>query len=218
MQLQTDNYISVNKDTYDNLASEFESKIKTRKGKQLRIINKFIKFLNKFIPSNKKILEIGPAAGYTTKLLCDKHYHVDAIEFSPKLAQICKRVAPKANVINKEFLSYNFGKKKFSGLLAIAFIHLFPQKDTSRVLSKIKSLLVPGGIAYISTTLHQKSTEGFDIKRNFEIQNIRFRRRFTKQDLDFEIKKAGFKILDVKIVKDDEEKDKKWIDYILQNF
>lgn len=170
----------------------------------------------KCTPINKTVLEIGPAAGYTTKLLCDRGYKVTAIEISSKLSDICKRIAPESEVVTDNFLTHDFGSNKYSGILAIAFIHLFPKIDTNQVLRKINSLIVPDGIVYISTTLSDYSGEGFERKVNFEKENIRFRRRFTQEELEQEIKDAGFSIIDQEIINDTEENGKKWLDYIIQ--
>lgn len=164
-------YISINKKAYDDLAEEFERKIQVRKTNQKNIVNKFNKFILKHRLPNKSLLEIGPAAGYTTKLLCDSGYRVTAIELSPKLSEICKRIAPESEIINDDFLNHDFGDKKYSGVLVIAFIHLFPKSDTEKVLKKINSLLISDGIVYISTTLHKLAKEGFE--RNHTIILLR---------------------------------------------
>jgi SAM-dependent methyltransferase len=209
-------YISINKKAYDDLASEFEKKIEIRKINQEKIVKKFENFLSKYTVSDKSVLEIGPAAGYTTKLLCEDRYKVTAIEISPKLSEICKRIAPKSEVITDDFLNHGFGDNKYSGILAIAFIHLFPKNDTQQVLKKICSLLISKGIAYISTTLSEQSGEGFERKINFEKENVRFRRRFTQEELEQELQSAGFLIVDREIVNDGEENGKNWMDYMVQ--
>ena len=195
---------------------EFEEKIQIRKTNQEKIVNKFEKFILKYTSTNKTILEIGPAAGYTTKLLCDDGYKVTAVEISPKLSEICKRIAPESQIITDDFLNHNFGNNKYSGILAIAFIHLFPKDDTKKVLEKIYSLLISGGIVYVSTTLHDQAGEGFERKVNFEKENTRFRRRFTKDELEQELQDAGFLVVDREIINDPEEDGKKWMDYIVQ--
>lgn len=211
-----DDYIAINLEAYDALAGEFNEKINTRKIQQGHIVKKFSKFLkiNGLVETN--ILELGPAAGYTTKLLSESGYIVDALEFSSELSQFCKRNAPLANVINDEFLTYDFKEKKYMGILAVAFIHLFPKNITKQVLSKIHSLLDINGIAYISTTLHTMSNQGFETKSNFNKQNIRFRRRFTEVELKTELAEAGFKIIKKEIVDDIEVDNKKWIDFIVR--
>ena len=215
MRFKKSEYLDINKNAYDLLATEFESKIKIRKNNQTRIVNRFIGFLEEYSPLAKNILELGPAAGYTTKLISEKGYQTDAIEISKKLTEICKRIAPLANVYNNEFLSHNFKNKKYSGILAVAFIHLFPKTQTHKVLAKIHSLLSEKGIAYISTTVHSKPTEGYERKRNFDKENIRFRRRFSRNDLEEELIKAGFFIINIETTIDTEEKNKEWMNYVV---
>ena len=217
MTVDQKNYISINKKAYDDLAFEFEEKIEVRKDNQEKIVKKFERFLPTHAVSNKNVLEIGPAAGYTTKLLCQDEYEVTAIEISPKLSEICKRTAPESKVITDDFVAHDFGTNKYSGILAVAFIHLFPKMETQKVLRKIHSLLTQSGIVYISTTLSGHSSEGFERKVNFRKENIRFRRRFTQEEFERELQDAGFVIVNREIVNDSEEKAKNWMDYIVQN-
>lgn len=184
-------YVKVSLNAYESLAVEFKGKIQTRKTSQKTIIKYFLLALDTYVGVPEKILEIGPAAGYTTELLCVENRHkVTAIEISPKLAEYCKDLAPCANVLVGDFLDYDFERETYDGILAIAFIHLFPKKDSNIIYEKIKSLLNNSGIVFLSTTLHDESTEGFERKTNFEKENLRFRRRFTQDELLNEIAKA----------------------------
>jgi SAM-dependent methyltransferase len=210
----TKNYLTINKDAYDALAEEFRDKVEIRKENSERIFAEFEKYLAEY-RTGTKILELGPAAGYDTKLFSEHGYDVTALEISPKLARFCKITAPQARVIVGEFMEYEFNET-FDGILAIAFIHLFPKTDTHQVLEKMHSLLKLGGLAYISTTLHEHSTEGFISKKNFNHSVLRFRRQFTEQELVDELNQAGFTILGKETTHDKEEANKVWIDFIVK--
>ena len=207
-----ENYIEVNRHTYDELAEEFDAKRTGRLENTYRIVENFASFLK---DGARDILELGPAAGNDTAILVKKGYQVDGIELSPKLAGICQRNVPEARIITGDFLEYQF-EKTFDGILAIAFVHLFPKADTLRVLEKIYRLLNANGVAYISTTLHDKADEGWDIKYNFNKKSKRYRRRFTEKELKTELTQAGFTILEINTIDDKEEKGKTWIDFIVK--
>jgi 2-polyprenyl-3-methyl-5-hydroxy-6-metoxy-1,4-benzoquinol methylase len=211
--LKMKTYLHHNKKVYEALAPEFESKIKIRQ----RNTQKALKFFmgNHKRGAKKDVLEIGPGSGLLSKLLADKGFFVTALEFSPNMAEICKKVAPKTKVIVDEFLAHDFKKQKFSGVVALAFIHLFPKKLSQGVLKKIKSLLRPGGIALISTTRHAHSQEGLFIKKNFNAKLKRFRRKFTRSELEKELKRAGLIVLAQRDIPDAEEKNKVWMDYLV---
>ena len=207
-------YTNLHKKAYDVLASEFNDKIEIRKKNSERIFKSFMRYFSG-VPTKSTVLEIGPAAGYDTKLFSEAGFKVTAIELSPKLAGFARKNAPLATVIVGDFMSRRF-IRKFDVIIAVAFIHLFPKSETGSVLAKIFNLLKPGGICHISTTLHTDSDEGLVTKFNFKKTVTRFRRRFTKPELESEMIQAGFSIISRKKIKDKEEFDKIWGEYIIQ--
>lgn len=196
------------------MALEFKSKIKIRFGNTKKALAFFQESFNKDIGAD--VLELGPGSGLLSKLLSQEGFSVTALEFSPKMAAICKKTSPQTQVIVDEFLGHNFKKRKFSGIVALAFIHLFPKKVSGKVFSKIKKLLKKGGTILFSTTVHSNPEEGFFIKNNFSKKLERFRRRFTREELETELLRAGFKIVAKRDIQDREEKGKIWMDYIVQ--
>lgn len=206
-------YLKLNKMAYEELAPEFESKIKIRLINTRKALTFFLENFNK--NAGVEILELGPGSGLFSKLLTEKNFSVTALEFSPKMAEICKKISPRAEIIVDEFLRHNFRKRKFSGIIALAFVHLFPKKISGKVLLKIRKLLKKKGVALVSTTIHNKSEEGCYVKKNFTKKIERFRRRFTREELEREFLKSGFKIIAQRDVADREEKGKVWMDYIV---
>ena len=103
---------------------------------------------------------------------------------------------------------------KFEGIFAKAFIHLFPKEDAIIVLKKIFNMLEEKGIAFIATTVHERSEEGFFEKSDYNKKLKRFRKRWTEEELLEEIKKAGFTIKD-KDYHIEPDKKKKWINLVV---
>lgn len=212
------NYIKQNREVYDELAEEFEDKIVVREENNNHIASSFTKHLSKNFGDKKyKILELGPGAGYLCKILSERGNDVKAIEFSEKMAGICKKIAPKAHVIVDEFISHDFMGEKFDGILAVAFIHLFPKAEADNVLNKIKDLLNSHGILYIGTTIHNESSEGLYPKINFTKKLTRFRRKFTRDEFENMLKTSGLNIVEKNDYVDNEEVGKTWMDYVVES-
>ncbi|MFA7244107.1 MAG: methyltransferase domain-containing protein [Patescibacteria group bacterium] len=206
-------YLQLNKETYDRLAKEFQDKIGSRLSSDKRVVERFVSFLPT-PSSNINILDIGPGNGNMSMLLSELGYNVTAIEISPEMTRVASNNAPKAKIITDDFLSHQFDKS-FTGILAIAFIHLFPKQDLFRVLNKIKDLLENDGKVYFSTTKHRNSEEGMFSKNNFKDKSKRFRHKFTKEELWEQLEKIGFRIIDYSEDIGCEEENKIWMNFIV---
>lgn len=213
-----DEYIEVNRKTYDAAAEEFLSKQPKRHESTLRLVNYFLDSLLEVAHlSPISILELGPGTGHASALLCDRGYEVTAIEFSEPMAKLTTKTAPNAVVINDEFLAHDFQDVMFDGIYAVAFIHLFPAEDALGVVQKIRALLKPGGIALISTTIHPESDEGYNTKLNFMSNRRRYRRQYTRENLEALLISAGMTIREFQVLQDPEESEKTWMNVIVQN-
>lgn len=209
-----DDFINLNRNAYDSASAEFKEKIKLRHAKDSKIIQTFSQFLGS---ANYSVLDLGPGSGYMSKLLTENNYRVTAIELSPKMAALAKETAPAINLVIGDFLSHDFHAQKYDGILAVAFIHLFPGNITSQVLNKMHCLLNDGGIAFIATTKHLISDEGILEKDNFEGKQMRFRHRFTESELAQFLEEAGFKTLHYYENADENEGvEKLWMNFIVQ--
>jgi cyclopropane fatty-acyl-phospholipid synthase-like methyltransferase len=208
-------YLEINKNAYNALAQEFYNKDNIRNPGSKTISDYFTGHLKKRF-HYPIILELGPGTGHIAKFLSNSGCEVDAIEFSEKMAEICKKNSPNANVIFGDFLDYNFGNKKYSGILAVAFIHLFSSEDVKLVMKKINNLLDKKGLAFISTTLNDKVEEGYFVKENFCQKVERFRKKYTPSEIEKLIYNTNFNILDFNINEDSEIQDKKWMNYLIE--
>ena len=136
--MNTKDYIFINKSTYDVVAYESYGRQLQRSGSIRQLIARYICCLELgYGPGPYSLLELGPGAGVAILTLTQAGYEVTAIELSGQTALLAQQTAPRAKVITGEFLSFDFGKERFDGICAIAFIHLFPQVDAVRVLQKI---------------------------------------------------------------------------------
>jgi SAM-dependent methyltransferase len=204
-------YIEFNRLTYDDAATEFREKISIRAKATERLVGRFLRFAT----GGGRILELGPGSGYALKLISELGYDATAIELSGPMAQIAQSTAPQAKVITGEFLSHDFGRQKFDGIYACAFVHLFSEDDVMTVLEKINNLLHSGGIALISTTKHEKSSEGYFEKVNFRNRAKRFRHRYTKDELKNRLNET-FDIIDYTEDVDSRETPRVWMNFIVK--
>ncbi len=96
-----------------------------------------------------KLLDIG--CGHGTFLAMAKEYGwgLTGIEISEELSKACKENVPDANIINKRFEEANLEPNQFSLITMWDVIeHVIDPID---VISNIKELLIPGGIALFCT-------------------------------------------------------------------
>ena len=206
-------YVKVNQKVYDRLAREYNERLKDYMISDRKITAPFINYLkDKF--DNATILELGPGSGLCLSYFEFEGFQTTAIDISKEILSVSKKNAPKTKYLFGDFLEYDFGTSKFEGIFAKAFIHLFPKKDALFVLRKILGLLTKNGVAFIGTTIHKKSEEGFFEKSDYKEKLKRFRKKWTEKELIEEVEKVGFKILK-KAHHSEPDKNKNWINLLL---
>ena len=67
-----------------------------------------------------------------------------------------------------------------------------------------------GGKLFLTTTLHEKSEEGFFIKVDYQEKLERFRRKYTETELCEFIQSENFNIIE-KLYTNEADRNKKWI-------
>jgi 2-polyprenyl-3-methyl-5-hydroxy-6-metoxy-1,4-benzoquinol methylase len=94
---------------------------------------------------NKKVLEVGPAAGYITEALRERGCLVTCVEFDPEAAKVAAEFAERMIVGDIEKLDFAdaFGDEKFDVVMfGDVLEHLV---NPEAVLRKVHGLLAPGG-------------------------------------------------------------------------
>ncbi len=206
-------YIKTNQEVYDNLAEEYKQKMHDYVISDRRISAPFIDYLkNNF--SKIRVLELGPGSGLVLSYFEKEGFKTTAIDISRKLLRVSQETAPKTRYLFGDFLAFDFGKLKLEGIFAKAFIHLFPKEDAQIVLKKIFDLLENNGAAFIATTIHEKSEEGFFEKTDYNQKMKRFRKRWVESELLEEITKIGFTIYH-KDYNIEPDKEKKWVNLVV---
>ena len=189
------NYVRVNQIVYDDLAKEYQQKMQEYIISDKKITAPFINYLKNHF-DKIRVLELGPGSGLNLSYFENEGFDTTAIDISKEILRVSKEMAPKTNYLHEDFLEFNFSNLKFEGIFAKAFIHLFPKKDAVIALRKIFHLLEEDGIAFIATTIHENSDEGFFEKSDYNKKMKRFRKKWTETELLEEVKKVGFVVFD----------------------
>ena len=208
-------YLEINRRAFDATADEHKAKIGHYAQWTQDVVARFGSHIDDRF-AHPHILELGPGSGYAAKLLRERGYHVTAIEFSEKMAAVARETAPGIDIIVDEFLQHDFSATKYSGIYAVAFIHLFPNEDVRKVLAKINFLLDDQGVACIATTLHQTAEEGYFAREHFSNQLVRYRRRFTKEELEQLLHAADFQVIGEYPQQDSEIEGLLWVNYMVE--
>lgn len=208
-----DEYLRINKKCYNFLAEEYKNRLELYREIDENIFEPFICKLKSHFNPPVRLLDIGPGAGLNMAMFIREGFFVVGNDVSDKMLSVARITCPKAILVQDNFLDLTIMPESFEGIVARALIHLFPKMEARKVLKKIHSLLVPGGFAFMATTLHKKSREGIFEKENCQSAIKRFRKFWREDEFLEEIKEAGFSLLN-KVYHFEEERNKQWINII----
>lgn len=203
------NYSELNKSAYDALADEYEERVASL----LPVTNAAMDYFTPHVKTGGKILDIGCAVGVAMSVLAQRDFVVSGIEISPHMAKHAKRRNPASKIVVGDFLQTQFNEK-FDGVLAFAFIHLFPKTEVIKIFRKIISILAPNGVALLSSTESPESKEGWYEKDDFHKKEKRFRKFWTEKELEESFLEAGFEKVVLKKFPD--PYGKIWMDFIVR--
>ena len=182
---------AAHKAVYDTVASEYEERAAVRSASSKQRVERFTKLLT----TGKSILELGCAVGQELENFRALGFEASGIELSPKMAAYAVARNPDANIIVGDFADIDFNET-YDAIYAQAFIHLFPKNEAVRLVNKVYMLLKPGGVAFFGTTKSPDSEEGWIGKADYEGNLKRFRRFWTKEELETTLVIASFRIVD----------------------
>lgn len=204
-----DNLSIIHKKVYDALSREYEARVESLRS----VTEDSMNYFSSQIKLGEKVLDIGCGVGLAINVLNKKGFQATGIEISSKMASYARKRNPDGEITVGDFLTTKFNKK-FDGVLAFAFVHLFPKEQVSKIFRKISFILRPGGVALISSTESLESKEGWYVKEGFKKKEKRFRKFWTEQELKESIEKSGFQVLDLNKFKD--PFGKVWMDFLAQ--
>lgn len=144
----------------------------------------FIQSLIKTPKQKLQILDVGSGTGGTTKFL-QQYGNVTALEVSNFAHPFLKR--RKISFIADSIAHYKIPKEKYDLVFVLDVLYHKDIKSDNKILSKLYGGLKKGGLLCVTDcTLPQLSSNHDKI--------MDARQRYTKQELERKVRKAGFKI------------------------
>ncbi len=207
-------YLKINKKVYENLAPEYDKRWRVYLEHEKAVLKPLESRLKKEFDIPISVLDVGCGVGLDSYILSKNGFVVIGIDFSPKMLSFAERNVPSVKFVDIDFLEDDF-EGNFQGIILNAFIQLFPKRDVSIILEKVKSLLVKDGYCLISITKDEESKEGYMEKIDYPGNLKRFRKFWTKKEIIEILEQGGFKI--VEYYEDYEKNFKKnWMNIIFQ--
>lgn len=208
------NYREKQKEYYNKTGPEYSKYFKRYKIKDKKILYPYINLMKSRFKS-PRILELGPGSGLSLHYFDEEGFKTTALDFSEKIINVAKKNSPNTKFINSDFLDYNFKDKKYDGICAKSFLHLFSKKDAKLVLTKIKKILAKKSLVYLSIPIFKSSSEEFIKRDDFSNSPIQFRKKWNEKEITNFLKENGFKIFK-KSYNNENERSRNWIILILE--
>ena len=203
------------KENYNLIAEEF-SRTRTEVWPEL-------KFLFDYVKNNDKVLDLGCGNARYFEFLKDKQIEYIGVDNSEELIKIARKRYPQTKFQNADALKLPFPDNYFDKIYSIAVFHHIPSQELRmRFLKEAKRVLKPGGIFILTAwKFHRKKEIYFlikytilkligkselDFKDVFEPWQNKFERYyhwFSQRELKRLVKRSGFKIKKIGIVKNE---------------
>jgi SAM-dependent methyltransferase len=203
-----DDIVARHEEIYDRLAPEYDARV----SRLAEVTHNSVADLAEYLPYGASVLDVGCGAGGVMEALSSFGFLPSGIDISSKMVEVARRRNADAPVFIGDFLTTELGR--YDGLVAFAFIHLFPKDVAATVLDRMHDVLFPGGVMLIGSTLESESAEGFLAKRDYEGAPERFRKRWTKPEIEDAFASSGFEVLNV--AEHHDAVGKIWLDYVVR--
>lgn len=186
--------INVNRNAYNQLASEFNS----RESALANYKQNLKAYISRFVKESESVLEIGPGTGHLLQILENLECRTTAIELSEKMCELVRKNSPKTVILNQDIFTVNFCAQQFDIICALALIHTIPSREAKNFMKKVKYWLKDGGIFIFDTVMYDESKEVFiDSGKHKDVK--KFRKQYTQIELEELIYSSGFKIEDLSL-------------------
>lgn len=147
---------------------------------------------------NWRLMEIGCGSGVLLRIALDRGWQADALEFSPQLAALARRVNPTATITVTDVLSHTGGAADYDAVLALDVLeHVL---DPTLMLKNCCALLKPGGLLLLQTPNTRglrARLEGADWDMRDPAQHLNL---FSPRGLRALLSETGFEVLELHTV------------------
>lgn len=158
-----------------------------------------LKKLSKLVGKGAKVLDLGCASGYQSKMLFELDCKVTGLDLSPGMIRAAKKRVPGAKFIVGDMTNLPFKNGEFDGVYARASILHIPKSLVPKVLKGINKVLKKGGVFYLALKKGNFEGEVNDKRHGMEVK--RFFSFFNKREIVELLDKSGFKVESVNYYK-----------------
>src|ERR1043166_1018268 len=131
---------AANKIAYDAVAAEYAERRQLSMKNDPEFVKDFLTFIDEGFPGiaheDLAVLDIGVGSGLNLRMFDAERYKTYGIDISDKLIGEAKKESPNTLYYHGDFLEYRLSRK-FHGIMAKAFIHLFPEEIAREMLQKM---------------------------------------------------------------------------------
>lgn len=193
-------------DAYERSAKECIARWNRRRRRRLPLSAEWLQCL----PAGASLLDLGCGGGKDAGDLDRRGYRVVGLDLTSALLLAGRRQYPSLPLVRADLRNLPFQARSFDGLWAAASLMHLPKPEARRILADLWKLVRPGGLFAATVTYGVKSrlvTDGWVPGRYFA--------RWKKEELARAVRRAGWTILELKVVTNRERKGR-WINLLAQ--
>ena len=204
-------------------------------------------FLFRDVEKGEQVLDLGCGNGRYFDFLKDKDVKYQGVDFSKALIDLAKEKYPQADFLAADAFNLPFSDNFFDKIYSIAVFHHIPSTELRlEFLKEAKRVLKPGGKIILTVWKFGSGKRSFLMAKNFFLKlfglsNLdpgdalepwfekgeRYYHLFSKEELAYSAKRAGFKIKEAGVVRSEKgfrqniyfiaQKPAASIDYVVDN-
>ena len=193
-------------DVYERSAKECLARWSQRRHRRPPLLVEWLQCL----PVDARLLDLGCGGGQDAGDLAQRGYRVVGVDRTGALLLAGRRRYCSLPLVRADFRELPFQAMSFDGLWAAASLMHLPKPDARRILTDLYRLVRPGGLFAATMTHGLKSrcvTDGW--------LPGRYVARWRKDELARAVRRAGWTILELKVVANRERKGR-WLNLFAQ--
>jgi len=193
-------------DAYERSAKECVVRWNKRRPRRPSLLVDWLEYL----PAGTRLLDLGCGGGRDAGDLDLRGYRVVGVDRTSALLSAGRRRYRSLPLVRADLRQLPFHAMSFDGLWAAASLMHLPKPEARRILADLYKLVRPGGLFAATVTYGMKSrlvTDGWVPGRYFA--------RWKKDELARAVRRAGWTILELKVVANRERKGR-WLNLLAQ--
>jgi SAM-dependent methyltransferase len=193
-------------EVYERSAKECLARWNKRRHRRPPLLVEWLQHL----PADARLLDLGCGGGKDMGDLAQRGYRVVGVDRTSALLSEGRRRYRSLPLVRADFRDLSFHAMSFDGLWAAASLMHLPKPEARRILSDLRKLVCPGGLFAATVTYGLKSrllTDGW--------LPGRYVARWKKDELARAVRQAGWIILELRVVTNQERKGR-WLNLLAQ--